>query len=56
MKCVPPNLVAEKCEKFLEDFEVLATHKVLENANHDNTWKENDSDLLKVTGQILDVL
>ncbi|UZO29336.1 uncharacterized protein OCT59_022815 [Rhizophagus irregularis] len=41
---------------FLENFEVLSTHKIVENAKHDNKWKEDDSDLLKITGRILDVL
>jgi hypothetical protein len=56
MKCTPPKLVVKKCEDFLENFEVLSTHKIVENANHDNKWKEDDSDLLKITGRILDVL
>ncbi|PKB96179.1 hypothetical protein RhiirA5_404502 [Rhizophagus irregularis] len=56
MKCTPPKLVVKKCEDFLENFEVLSTHKIVENAKHDNKWKEDDSDLLKITGRILDVL
>ncbi|CAB5203919.1 unnamed protein product [Rhizophagus irregularis] len=56
MKCTSPKLVVKKCEDFLENFEVLSTHKIVENAKHDNKWKEDDSDLLKITGRILDVL
>jgi hypothetical protein len=56
MKCSPPKLVEKKCEDFLENFEVLSTHKIVKNAKHDSTWKEDDSDLLKITGRILDVL
>lgn len=51
-----PKLVVKKCEDFLENFEVLFTHKIVKNAKYDNTWKEDDSDLLKITGQILDIL
>ncbi|RGB22759.1 hypothetical protein C1646_775574 [Rhizophagus diaphanus] len=47
MKCDPPELVVKK---------LLSTHKIVKNAKHDNTWKEDDSDLLKITGRILDVL
>lgn len=56
MKCSPPELVVKKCENFLENFEVFSTHKIVKNAKHDNSWKEDVSDLLKITGRILDVL
>lgn len=56
MKCVPSSSVVQRCDAFVGNFSELAIHRSMPIVIHDKTWKEDDSDLIKVTERILDVL
>ena len=53
MKCVLPDSIVSKCEKFVHDFNGTDNTIILRNIMHDKPWKEDLSMLEKITGHIL---
>jgi len=53
MKCILPDSVATKCAKFVEDSYNSNASRIMKNIFHDKKWKENETDLNKITERIL---
>ncbi|CAG8552578.1 3371_t:CDS:2, partial [Scutellospora calospora] len=56
MKCDLPESILFKCDEFVENFDRTIVSGNSNNIFHNKTWKENERDLGKRTGRILDVL
>ena len=56
MKCVLPESVIYKCNDFVDNFNELNVSRSMRNIIHDMNWKEDESELLKITKCILDIL
>ncbi|CAG8708432.1 12516_t:CDS:2, partial [Ambispora leptoticha] len=56
MRCVLPNSVVSKCKEFVENFDNTNVPRDMGNIIHNKTWKESESELLKIAERILSVL
>ncbi|KAF0520582.1 hypothetical protein F8M41_016228 [Gigaspora margarita] len=56
MKCKLPNLVSLKCNEFANNFHKISTLDEFKDIRHNGLWKEEESDLGKITEQILSIL
>ncbi|CAH1768522.1 8857_t:CDS:2 [Entrophospora sp. SA101] len=56
MRCVLPNSIISKCSEFVENFGNTNVSRNIGNTVHNKSWKENESELLKIVERILGVL
>ncbi|CAG8552639.1 14442_t:CDS:2 [Dentiscutata heterogama] len=56
MKCKLPNLVSLKCNEFANNFHKISILDEFKDIRHNGLWKERESDLGKITEQILSTL
>ncbi|CAG8542474.1 11517_t:CDS:2, partial [Scutellospora calospora] len=56
MKCVLPDSVVAKCDRFAENFNNSNISMIMMNIFHDKKWKENENGLVKITERILGTL
>ena len=56
MKCVLPDSVITKCINFVEVFNDVKNARSMKNILHNKKWKENKTDLVKITERILGIM
>lgn len=56
MRVKVPNIIKEKCNEFVNNFKNPNINNSLKIFQHNNTWKESEENLIKITKEIFNVL